>query len=322
MKPFIQQPTDSILTKYPEPIELADKQLEVFWLPGEINVDKDVQSILVNLSEAKKHAVLTTLRLFTLYELRAGADYWGERFTKVFPRPEFRRMASVFSMFELAVHAPFYNKLNEALNVATDAFYLDYVNSPVLKARMEFIDRILNGDNDLVSVAVFSLIEGAVLYSSFGYLKHFQANGNNELANVVRGIDFSVRDENFHAMGGAYAYQALRKESNLSVMRNVENEEAIYQAMLQLQQHEEQIIDMMHEQGDPGLSKEAMKQFSRHRLVHCFNNLDPVDKVIDNGPGPIGKWFYKNINDFKFNDFFAGVGREYKRNWDFEEVTF
>lgn len=322
MKPFIQQPTDSILTKYPKPIELADKQLEVFWLPGEINVDKDVQSILVDMTEAEKHAVLTTLRLFTLYELRAGSDYWGDRYVKNFPRPEFRRMASVFSMFELAVHAPFYNKLNEALNVSTDDFYLSYVRDPVLKDRMEFIDSILDSDNDLVSTAVFSLIEGAVLYSSFAFLKHFQANGKNLLSNVGRGIDFSVRDENFHSLGGAYSYQALRNESNLTAMRNAENEELIFSAMLKIQEHEEKIIDMMHAKGDPGLSKEAMKQFSWHRLVHCYENLDPIGHIADNGPGPIGKWFYKNINDFKFNDFFAGVGREYRRDWSFEGTKF
>lgn len=99
-------PTESILTKYHQPIEFANKQLEVFWTADEINVENDIHSIRVDMDEAERHGVLTTLRLFTLYELRAGGDYWRDVFPNIFPRPEFARMASVFSMFELAVHAP------------------------------------------------------------------------------------------------------------------------------------------------------------------------------------------------------------------------
>jgi ribonucleotide reductase beta subunit family protein with ferritin-like domain len=38
------------------PIEFADKQLSIFWLPDEIKVEKDIQDVLVNFSEAEKHA--------------------------------------------------------------------------------------------------------------------------------------------------------------------------------------------------------------------------------------------------------------------------
>ena len=34
---------------------------------------------------------------------------------------------------ELNVHAPFYAKINEVLGLATDEFYTDYVNNPLLK---------------------------------------------------------------------------------------------------------------------------------------------------------------------------------------------
>ena len=44
-------------------------------------------------------------------------------------------------MFELAVHAPFYNKINLLLNAHDDSFYTDYVNNHVLKARMDSIDK-------------------------------------------------------------------------------------------------------------------------------------------------------------------------------------
>lgn len=314
-------PTESILTKYQQPIQFANKQLEVFWTADEINVENDIHSIRVDMDEAERHGVLTTLRLFTLYELRAGSDYWRDVFPKIFPRPEFARMASVFSMFELAVHAPFYNKLNEALNVSTDEFYLSYVEDPVLRERMEFIDNALDPSDPLYSVGVFSLIEGAVLYSSFAFLKHFQANGKNKLSNVCRGIDFSVRDEAMHAEGGAYAFREGVKQAQLSKEEQKSLFDRILKAANQVSDHEYRIIDKIFEKGAiRGISSESLKRFVDHRINICLIALGAWTVPVS--AGPVGDWFYKDINDYKFNDFFAGQGREYTRNWDEKGFVF
>lgn len=314
-------PTESILTKYQQPIQFANKQLEVFWTADEINVENDIHSIRVDMDEAERHGVLTTLRLFTLYELRAGSDYWRDVFPKIFPRPEFARMASVFSMFELAVHAPFYNKLNEALNVSTDEFYLSYVQDPILRERMEFIDSALDLSDPLYSVGVFSLIEGAVLYSSFAFLKHFQANGKNKLSNVCRGIDFSVRDEAMHAEGGAYAFREAIKQSKLSANEEYHLEQMLFIAAGKIYEHECRIIDKIFERGEiKGITKESLKKFVDHRISVCLVALGISKDVLP--AGPVGDWFYKDINDYKFNDFFAGQGREYTRNWDEKGFVF
>lgn len=314
-------PTESILTKYHQPIEFANKQLEVFWTADEINVENDIHSIRVDMDEAERHGVLTTLRLFTLYELRAGSDYWRDVFPRIFPRPEFGRMASVFSMFELAVHAPFYNKLNEALNVSTDDFYLSYVKDPDLKQRMDFIDRSLNYGDSIYSVGVFSLIEGAVLYSSFAFLKHFQSNGKNKLNNVCRGIDFSVRDEAIHAAGGAYAFsEALKQQRRSSADKKILFDR-IQKDADKILEHEYLIIDKIFEKGPiQGITKESLKLFVEHRLSVCLAALG-IEKSVKEA-GPVGEWFYKDINDYKFNDFFAGQGREYTRNWDEKGFVF
>ena len=303
---------DSVVVHYPVPIEYATKQLDVFWTADEINVEKDVQSILVDMTPAERHGVLTTLRLFTLYELRAGGEYWGDRFMKIFPRHEFRRMASVFSMFELAVHAPFYAKLNEALNVSTDEFYTSYVKDPLLKDRMDFIDEALNDPNDLFSVGVFSMVEGAVLYSSFAFLKHFQANGKNKLNNVCRGIAFSVRDEHMHADAGAWSFKALAEEVGFKPAVR----DKLVAAAFKLREHEHHIVDMIFSEGEiEGITAKQMKDFVDHRLDLCLNNLG-ISSVFRPHEVKIANWFYKDINNFSFNDFFAGQGREYTRNWD------
>lgn len=181
------------VTTYHEPVEFATKQLEVFWLPDEIKVEKDVQDVLVNFTESEKHAVITILKLFSIYETHAGDEYWGRRYKEIFEGFEFHRMASTFSMIELAVHGPFYNKINELLHLDDEEFYLSYLKDPVLTERVNHIGAMIGDPNDMISVATFSLVEGAILYSAFGFLKHYQSQGKNKLMNVVRGINFSVR---------------------------------------------------------------------------------------------------------------------------------
>src|SRR3546814_13399960 len=78
---------------------------------------------------------------------------------KMFPRPEIQRMASVFGMFELNVHAPFYDKINKTLSLDNEEFYNGYVHNETLKKRMEFIDSLVNHHDDLFSLGCFSLIE-------------------------------------------------------------------------------------------------------------------------------------------------------------------
>jgi ribonucleotide reductase beta subunit family protein with ferritin-like domain len=320
-------PTDSYVTVYPEFIKLADTQLEdCHWTSTEIEVENDKQDMLVNMSPSARHAVTTGLKLFTRYEMFAGKEYWLGRVMKAFPRPEIERMASVFGMFELAVHAPFYNKLNEVLGLDTDEFYMSYVDDPVLNDRVKFLDRAQDSKDDLHSIAVFSIVEGAILFSTFSLFKSFQSNGNNKIGNVVRGIDQSVVDEGLHQMGGAGLFnKALAELQDImppaeyrKYVKRLHNQ--IRRAAKKLAEHEFRISDMLMEQGDigTGITAQGMKQFVMSRINICLNDLGikPLFSKKQIGANPIADWFYGGIQKFQMNDFFVGQGREYTRSWN------
>ena len=303
-----------------EPVEFAETQLKVFWLPDEIKVEKDVQDVLVNFTESEKHAVITTLKLFSIYETHAGSEYWGGRFKNMFDGAEFHRMASVFSMIELAVHAPFYNKINQLLHIDTPEFYMSYLDNPVLKDRIEHIGKIIDDEDDLISLAGFSIVEGAILYSNFAFLKHYQSQGKNKLMNVVRGINFSVRDESCHSQAGAWAFKykldVLKNSGKLDTEHVEQLEITIRELVHKVLEHEKQIITMLFEKGDiKGITAHQLENFVMSRLNTCLNQLG-FEKEFDVKYDPISSWFYKGINDYQFNDFFSGQGREYNRNWD------
>lgn len=311
-----KQKTNSYLFKYPKVAEFADEQHDIFWTWKEIDVEKDLQDMKTNFTESEYHGTITTLKLFTLYELIAGSEYWGGRFKKIFPRPEFQRMASCFSNIELNVHAPFYNRLNEVLGINTEEFYTNYVEDPILQARMNFIDSAVSDKDDLFSLAVFSMVEGVILFSSFAFLKHFQAEGKNKLVNVTAGINFSLRDELLHSKAGAWVFRILYNESNLTDQEKEALNNRILEAGSIILEHEKRIIDMVFEKGSiKGITPTQMEHFVESRIDSCLEYLG-INKVYKPKYNPIADWFYKNITTSQFHDFFHKIGSEYNRDWN------
>lgn len=229
-----------------------------------------------------------------------------------FPRPEIQRMAATFGMFELAVHQPFYDKINQSLGLSTDEFYNSYVEDPVLADRMSFIKQYENTEYFL---PMFSMLEGAVLYSSFAFLKHFQSQGKNKITNIVRGINFSVRDENLHSEAGAWLYRESPKDGR------VYDEDVSKQIAQKLFEHEQTIIAKIFEKGKiAGITAHQLEEFVKSRINICLKNLG-FSKLYDVKYDPISSWFYEGIGGFTYNDFFSGVGNSYTRGWSETEFV-
>ena len=300
---------------YPKAIDYCEQQESIFWTATEIEMNKDIHDLKTNLSDAELHGVTTVLKLFTLYELHVGNEYWLDYVRKTFQRPEIQRMASVFGMFELNVHAPFYDKLNEVMGLKTDEFYSSYTEDKVLADRMAWIDRQFKIDDPLLITAMGSITEGAILYSNFAFLKHFQAEGKNKLMNMTAGINFSVRDENLHSEAGAWLFKTLRDELKPSEKEYARIVKKIQNTCAQVLEHESRIIDMIFEKGNiKGITDVQMKNFIQARLNLCLEQLD-IAPMFDVGYDPISQWFYKNINSGSLHDFFTKQGNNYTRDW-------
>jgi ribonucleotide reductase beta subunit family protein with ferritin-like domain len=305
------EPKETYTIDYPKAIAYAEAQQDIFWTANEIEMEKDLHGLRTDLSEAEFHAVTESLKLFTLYELKVG-DYWLDYVFKTFKRPDIQRMASVFGFFELNVHAPFYNKINEVLGINTDEFYESYKKDKELKARMDWLDNQF-GDDVLYNVGLASMIEGAILYSNFAFFKHFQAQGKNKLMNLCAGINFSVRDENLHSEAGAWLFKTLLEEEGR--VDRVELFERLREAGRAIYKHECKIIDMLFSKGNiKGITSEQMKHFMQSRINLVLEQLS-IEKLYTVTYDPISGWFYKNINSGSFHDFFVKQGNNYNRDW-------
>jgi len=323
MKVRCQTPKKIPTYDYEAAVKAAEAQHEIFWLPTEPKVEKDLHCIKTELTEAEYHGVITTLKLFTLYEQVAGNEYWGGRFKRIFPRPDFQRMAAAFANVEVNVHAPFYQRVDEILGLNTDSFYTSFTEDPNLKSRMDFLDQCIGDKEDLFSVGTFSMVEGSILYSSFAFLMHFQAEGKNKLPNIHSGLSFSCRDELIHAEGGAWAFKVLLDELREAMSDDKETFDSMYQSLVQrlteasraIYEHECLIIKEVFSKGTiRGITEVQMTHFVESRIDLCLQQLglDPIYKPKYN---PIAKWFYDMIGSDTQHDFFAKLGSSYNRNW-------
>jgi len=311
---------------YPEAVKFADDQASVFWPHNEVKVHKDKQDILVNMTESERHGTITVLKLFTKYEQIIGDEFWINFVFKKFPRPaDIQPMAALFGAMELQVHGKFYSKLNEELGLATDKFYNEYTEDPELKDRIDFLQSVLKND-DLRALGCFTFGEGAVLYSSFAYLKHFQSQGKNKLVNVVSGINFSARDEALHSEAAAWLFRTLLQEKQQADLISPEEVQAlekdIYEAAQIVFEHEKLIIAKIFSKGKiEGITDTQLEHFAQSRINLCLRNLG-YKNLFKVDYNPIQDWFYKGINGYQSQDFFNSQGNQYTRDWDTNGFTF
>ena len=317
----IQTPSTSFVSDYPQAIEFMNEQQKIFWPHFEVKVSKDKQDFMVNLTEQEKHGVVTTLKLFTKYEHIIGDEFWLNFVMKKFPRPaDIVPMAAMFGAKELAVHMFFYKTLNEELGLATDDFYNDYINDPELKARVDFLTNTLEDKDDLRALGAFTFGEGAILYSSFAYLKHFQSSGKNKLVNVVSGINFSARDEHLHSVAAAWLFRTLLREKieagEITEREIQELQFDIETAAHTVLEHERVIIAKIFEKGPiDGITAHQLEQFAMHRINLCLENMG-YKPIFETTNEVVKEWFYKGITGYSSQDFFNSKGNQYQRDWN------
>lgn len=316
----IETPTDSYVTNYPWAVDMTIQQQSLFWPAEELGVDEDEQDFRTKLNESELHGVLYAQSILTQYELMiGGTELWGGKIAKLFPRPEIQRMAACFSNVELGSHAPFYALGNEVLGRATDEFYTQWKQDPLLAERVKFIEECASSNDALEVTAALAFLEGAILFSIFGYFKGFNSRGFNMIPHFVSGIDGSTKDENFHSIASANLFRQCKYErkemGNHSTRRDNILKEKIRKMAKDVYEHEKLIIHKLFEiEGNRVVKEAELLDFLEDRLNIVLNRLE-MQPMFDKKPGIISGWFYQQLSTVKVPDFFASTQLQYTRNW-------
>lgn len=324
----IETPTDSYVAHYPWATEMAIKQQSLFWPAEELGVEDDEQDFRTNLTEGELHGILFAQSILTQYELMIGGEeMWGGKIARLFPRPEIQRMCACFANVELGSHAPFYDLGNKVLGKATDEFYTQWKQDPILAERIKFIEECAASEDALEVTAALALLEGAILFSIFGYFKGFNSRGFNLISHFVSGIDGSTKDENFHSIASANLFRQCRSE-RMELGNHTPEQDAILNDKIDkmcwaVYNHELQIIDRMFEVGhNRVIKKEEDIEFLQDRLNVVRNRLGRPPMFEKDKQGVISKWFYQQLSTVKVPDFFAATQLQYTRNWSRAKLGF
>ena len=316
IKSDLQTSTSSYVDKYPQFIDMIDKQKKIlFWTADEIDLEKDKQDLLYSLNDQQRHAVSFNQLLFTKYENIIGVDYWANIVLKRYKRHELQRLAICFSDVEMNIHFPFYRKVNEVLGVHNDEFYKQFETNPLLIDRVKFMHDCVSDEDTLASMGGFAFMEGAVLFTAFAMIKSLGVKGQNFMPNLIAGIDFSCLDESMHFECAAEIFKLQREQEKRNKKELDVLKEKIYKHAENVYEHECLIIDAMLSKGDiPFASKKELKGFAAHRCNLVLNALG-YDSVFNESDDTISEWFYSSMNSFKFNDNFYTRGRNYTKEF-------
>lgn len=326
-KSRIETPTSSYVTTYPWAVEMALQQQAIFWPAEELGVEEDEQDFRVRLNAAEKHGVLTAQSILTQYELMiGGTELWGGKIAKLFPRPEIQRMCACFANVELNSHAPFYALANEVLGIATDDFYSSWKQDPILADRIKFIEECAESNDALLVTAALAFLEGAVLFSAFGFFKGFNVRGNNLIPHFVSGIDGSAKDENLHSLASARLFQQCKAErieaGHLTSLQQDRLSHEILIIASKVVEHEKRINEMLFTiPGNRVVTKEELDHFLEDRIDVVLQRLG-LPPMFGHENGTISIWFYQQLSTVKIPDFFATTQLQYTRNWAKHKLVF
>jgi len=98
---------------------------------------------------------------------------------------------------EKSVHAFFYQKMSDTLNIDPEDIAEQQQTIKALKNKLTLLKSITSNldDNRLLSLFTVAAIEQNLLFGNFAMLKSFKANGHNLIKKTLTGVDYVIQDK-------------------------------------------------------------------------------------------------------------------------------
>ena len=314
------------LTLYPVADEIRVLQQDILWTAEEIPVEKDVNDFRQNMLPEQYNLASVTLDGFVITEQEVG-NIWST-IASWFPHSEIDNAATQIAAVEKAVHAPFYQKMADKMNIDPEDTARNQETITVIREKLAMIKEVasdLSADKPL-SLATVALIEQVLLFSNFAMLKSFQANGNNLITNTIVGVDFVKNDEILHGMFATFLHNTYLKEATQTGQRNLyvkdNHVHNVHHIAREIVSHEDGIIDYVYKdvKAINDITPAQLKAFIRSRVDEILKALE-IPELYGITSNPIAEWFYKGAKSIKIHDFFVSGTNSYRRSWVTENLT-
>lgn len=310
---------------YPVAKQIMEEQQDKSWTAQEIPVEKDVHMYRHVLSEPQLNLVTITLQLFVEIEQKVG-EVW-ETISHWYPHSEIEGCCAEIARMEKSVHAFFYQKMSDVLNIDPEQIAKNQATIKVLKNKLEFLTKITAklSDNKPLSLATVAMIEQVLLFSNFAMMKSFQSNGHNLISNTITGVDFVVQDEVMHGNYAAYLFKTvLYEDSNgQQLIDKSQLTDDIINLISEIIAHEDAVIDYTFDgcTAINDITADQLKIFIRSRANEVMTLLGFTPIYETSADNKIADWFYKGTTAIKMHDFFVGGTNQYRRSWKFDNFS-
>jgi len=305
---------------YPAAEEIRIMQQDILWTSEEIPIEKDIMDYRQNMSREQFNLASVTLDSFVETEQKVG-DTWAT-IASWFPHSEIDNAATQIAAVEKAVHAPFYQKMSDKMNIEPEDTARNQQEIIVIRDKLTMLTNITSNlaTNKPLSLATVALIEQVLLFGNFAMLKSFQANGHNLITNTITGVDFVKNDEIIHGIFASYLHNTYLEESGIIDLKEHTNN--VHAVVREVVAHEDAIIDYVFKDSKSinDITPAQLKAFVRSRadVILTDLNLDSLYGITNN---PIADWFYKGAKSIKIHDFFVSGTNSYRRSWKTENLS-
>lgn len=310
--------------RYPMAKALMEQQQDVTWSAQEIPVEDDKHDYLSVMSIPQRRLTDTTLQLFVEIEQRVG-DVWAV-IASWFPHSEIEGACMEIARMEKSVHAFFYQKMSDVLNIDPASVLEQQQAIAVLRNKLILLESItsnLAADKALTLFTV-AAIEQVLLFSNFAMLKSFKANGNNLIKKTLTGVDYVIQDEQLHGDFAGYLHNTYVSELAAIGMPLGFNHESNCRSVIHaIISHEDAVIDYVY--GDIAsindITADQLKVFIRSRANTLLEIMHMAPEYVITQANPIASWFYQGIKSIKVHDFFSASTTQYRKNWKLDNFS-
>jgi len=304
---------------YPVAKDIMEEQQDKSWSAQEIPVEDDKHDFLYKMSLPQRRVTDTTLQLFVEIEQRVG-DVW-EVIASWFPHSEISGACLEIARMEKSVHAFFYQKMSDVLNIAPEDIAEQQQAVKSLKEKLVLLEKITSNlsSNKALTLFTVAAIEQVLLFSNFAMLKSFKANGHNLIKKTLTGVDYVIQDEQLHGVFAAYLHNTYLKELGYVPEGHIEK---CLMVINEIIKHEDAVIEYVYE-GSASINDITplqLETFIRSRANTLLDSMG-MPKQFDLHEDKISTWFYKGLKSIKVHDFFSASTTQYRKNWKLDNFS-
>lgn len=311
MKNIFENRTSFKPFMYPWAYETWLEHEQMHWISREVPLHEDLRDWNNKLSEQDRNFLSNVFLLFTQGDIDV-ADGYIKDYLPHFSHPEIRMMLLGFAARE-ATHIDAYSYLIETLG-KPDSFYSEFMKIPVMKAKHDFFETVVNSGKKKESLplqiaGISAFTEGMFLFSSFVMLLNYPRNGLMKGMGQI--VTWSILDEQKHVEGLTRLFRTVINENRQWWTDSIKSE--IYSTAEMMTELELDFIDYSFGDNDTnrGLLKTDLKQYIKYvvdrRLIGL--GMKGIHKVKDN-PLP---WVDEMVASQNHENFFESRATSYAK---------